>query len=163
MVKHHSMKAYGGVEAYLYKHMILALDGVVCLHPTGAFPSGEEGPPITIWQVADWLREPVWRIFCPCRSSVPHPDHCTNWAIRAAKYGQCCSQKWGSCSDAGQLGNSDFWWGCLADRVQDFIVATGMVLMREGIWRCVTERERPTYRLRIVCIVHMACVKWSYI
>ena len=36
-----------GVEVYLYTHLILALDGVVCLHPTGALPSGEERPPIT--------------------------------------------------------------------------------------------------------------------
>ena len=54
------MKAYGGMEVYFYTRLILALNVGVYPQTTGALPNGEEGPPVTIWQAAEWLREPDW-------------------------------------------------------------------------------------------------------
>jgi hypothetical protein len=42
------MKACGGVEVYVYTHLILVLDGGVDRHPAGALPSGEKVPLVTI-------------------------------------------------------------------------------------------------------------------
>jgi hypothetical protein len=44
---------------------------------------------------------------------------------------------------------------CFAVRVEDITFMLGVVMVRVIMYHCAKERERPTYRLKIICILHV--------